>query len=128
MFKIRYGVFETNSSSTHSLCVAQNDEIEKLKNEELLINLGWCRNKYLISYKEAMEELMEHIHEYGDDKEDLEIVASGDKEEIYRLMYEYDIAERFKNYLQSEYLEPYAEEFTTKNGDRVLVFGRYGHD
>lgn len=127
MFKIRYGVFETNSSSTHSLCVAQNDEIEKLKNEELLINLGWCRKKYLISYKEAMEELMEHIHEYGDDKEDLEIVASGDKEEIYRLMYEYDIAERFKNYLQSEYLEPYAEEFTTKNGDRVLVFGRYGH-
>lgn len=126
MIKIRYGVFETNSSSTHSLCVAQNEEIEKLKNDELLINLSWNRNQYLISYEDALRELIKHINKYGNYNEDIAIIESGDKEEIYRLMYEYDIAERFDRYLEEEYLEPYEEEFTTKNGDRVLVFGRFG--
>lgn len=127
MIKIRYGVFETNSSSVHSLCVAQNEEIDRLKNNELLVNLSWRRSNYLISYEEALQELIKELKEYGNDN-DLIIVNNGDKEEIYHLMYEYDIAEPFNKYLQAEYLEPYEEEFTTKNGDRVLIFGRYGHD
>lgn len=126
MIKIRHGVFETNSSSIHTLSIAQNDEIDKLKNDELLVSLRWCRNKYLISYEDALQELIEELKYYGHD--DIAIVESGDKEEIYRLMYEYDIAERFDRYLEAEYLEPYEEEFTTENGDRVLVFGRYGRD
>ncbi len=127
MIKIRYDVFETNSSSTHSLCVAQNEEIDKLKNDELLVNLMWDRPSYLITYEDALNELIDVIHKYGH-KDEIEIINSGDKEEIYRLMYEYDIAERFDSYIEPEYLEPYEEEFTTKNGDRVLIFGRYGHD
>lgn len=127
MIKIRYGVFETNSSSVHSLSVAQNDEIEKLKNDELLVNLSWNHSEYLISYEDAMNELMKYLNKYGDE-EDKAIIDSGDQEEIYRLLYEYDIAERFNRYLEPEYLEPYEEEFTTKNGDRVLVFGRFGHN
>ena len=127
MFKIRYGVFETNSSSIHTLSIAQNEEIDKLKSGELLVNLSWRKGNYLISYEEALQELIEELKEYGNDN-DLIIVDNGDKEEIYHLMYEYDIAESFDRYLEAEYLEPYEEEFTTKNGDRVLVFGRYGHD
>ena len=126
MIKIRYGVFETNSSSTHSLCVAQNDEINKLRNNELLVNLNWKRRSYCISYEDALQDLMHEINTYGH-TDDAAIVDSGDKEEIYRLMYEYEIAERFDRYLTEEYLEPYAEEFTTKSGDRILIFGRYGH-
>lgn len=127
MIKIRYGVFETNSSSVHSLSVAQNDEIEKLKNDELLVNLSWNHSEYLISYEDAMNKLMKYLNKY-EDEEDKAIIDSGDQEEIYRLLYEYDIAERFNRYLEPEYLEPYEEEFTTKNGDRVLVFGRFGHN
>lgn len=125
MIKIRYDVFETNSSSVHTLCVAQNDEIDKLKNDELLVNLGWNRSDYLITYEDALHELIDTIYKYGH-KDDVAIIDSGDKEEIYRLMYEYDIAERFDRYLETEYLEPYEEEFTTENGDRVLIFGRFG--
>lgn len=127
MFKIRYGVFETNSSSIHTLSIAQNEEIDKLKSGELLVNLGWRRSNYLISYEEALQELIKDIKECGHD-EDLILINSGDREGIYHLMYEYDIAEPFDRYLEAEYLEPYEEEFTTKNGDRVLIFGRYGHD
>lgn len=124
MFKIRYGVFETNSSSVHSLCIAQNDEIEKLKSGELLVNLSWRKGNYLISYEEALQELIKELKEYGHN--DLVIVNNGNKEEIYHLMYEYNIAEQFDRYLEAEYLESYEEEFITKNGDRVLIFGRYG--
>ena len=127
MIKIRYSVFETNSSSIHTLSIAQNDEIDKLKREELLVNLGWNRKGYLITYEDALHELIDTLQEYGHNDE-VEIINSGDKEEIYRLMYEYDIAERFSRYLEEEYLEPYEEEFTTKNGDRILIFGRYGRD
>lgn len=127
MIKIRYGVFETNSSSVHTLSIAQNDEIDKLKNGELLVYLGWKRDKYLITYEDAIHELMEDFNKYND-QEEKAIIESGDKEEIYRLLYENDIAERFEYYLESEYLEPYEEEFTTPKGDRVLVFGRFGRD
>ena len=127
MIKIRYGVFETNSSSIHTLSIAQNEEIDKLKSGELLVNLDWRRSNYLVSYEEALQELIKDIKECGHD-EDLILINSGDREGIYHLMYEYDIAEPFDRYLEAEYLEPYEEEFTTKNGDRVLVFGRYGHD
>lgn len=127
MIKIRYGIFETNSSSIHTLSIAQNDEIDKLKREELLVNLGWYKKGHLIAYEDALHELIDVIHKYGDEDE-IEIINNEDKEEIYRLMYEYDIAERFNRYLEPEYLEPYEEEFTTKSGDRILIFGRYGHD
>ena len=127
MIKIRYSVFETNSSSIHTLSIAQNEEIDKLKREELLVNLGWNRKGYLITYEDAFHELIDVIHKYGQEDE-AAIIDSGDKEEIYRLMYEYDIAERFSRYLEEEYLEPYEEEFTTKSGDRILIFGRYGRD
>ena len=125
MIKIRYDVFETNSSSVHTLCVAQNEEIDKLKREELLVNRMWDRSGYLITYEDALHELIDVVHKYGHEDE-IKIINSGDKEEIYRLMREYDIAECFDSYLETEYLEPYEEEFTTENGDRVLVFGRYG--
>jgi hypothetical protein len=38
--QIRQGVFETNSSSTHSLCICTKEEFEKFKNGELLHDWG----------------------------------------------------------------------------------------
>lgn len=36
---IRSNVFETNSSSVHTLCICTEDEYEKFKNGELLYDL-----------------------------------------------------------------------------------------
>jgi hypothetical protein len=127
MIKIRYGVFETNSSSVHTLSIAQNDEIDKLKSNKLLVNKGYDHTGYLITYDEALSSLKKALNKYGDD-EYREALASGDEEKIYRLMYEYDVAEPFGSYMDPEWLEPYEKEFVTDSGDRVLVFGRYGHD
>ena len=36
---IRYGVFETNSSSSHSLCVCTKEEYEKFKKGDLVLDI-----------------------------------------------------------------------------------------
>ena len=37
--QIRFGVFETNSSSVHSLTIVSKEEYEKFKNDEL--RMSW---------------------------------------------------------------------------------------
>lgn len=127
MLQVRYGMFESNSSSTHTLVIAQNDEIKKLENNELLIDLGWLHDKPFITYDEALELLKRDVEE-NDIEEDKEDLASGDEETIYYLLKEYDIAQRYNDYLDSEYLEHYEEEIVTEHGDKVLIFGIYGRD
>lgn len=124
MIKIRYGVFETNSSSVHSLCIAENEQIEKLKNEELLIKLY---SDSVISYEDALKELIEEVNRYNHE-EDKKIIENGNKEEIYQLMREYEIAKTLDSYLDSEWLETYEESYTTEHGDRILIFGLFGRD
>lgn len=124
MIKIRYGVFETNSSSVHSLCIAENEQIEKLENEELLIKLY---SNSVISYEDALKELIEDVNRYNHE-EDKKIIENGNKEEIYQLMREYEIAETLDSYLNSEWLEAYEESYTTEHGDKILIFGLFGRD
>lgn len=124
MIKIRYGVFETNSSSVHSLCIAENEQIEKLKNEELLVKLY---GDSVISYEDALKELIEEVNR-NNHEEDKKIIENGNKEEIYQLMREYDIAETLDSYLDSEWLEAYEESYTTEHGDKILIFGLFGRD
>ena len=43
--QVRRGVFETNSSATHSLTLYEKSEWEKFKNGEDLIDEGWYSDK-----------------------------------------------------------------------------------
>lgn len=124
MIKIRYGVFETNSSSVHSLCIAENEQIKKLEDEELLVKLY---GDSVISYEDALKELIEYVNRYNHE-EDKKIIENGNKEEIYQLMREYEIAETLDSYLDSEWLEAYEESYTTEHGDKILIFGLFGRD
>lgn len=40
MKTIRYGTFETNSSSCHSLILVKKDDFEKFKNHEMVLHMG----------------------------------------------------------------------------------------
>lgn len=40
MKTIRYGTFETNSSSCHSLILVGKDDFEKFKNHEMVLHMG----------------------------------------------------------------------------------------
>lgn len=43
--QVRRGVFETNSSATHSLTLYEKSEWEKFKNGEIFIDESWRSNK-----------------------------------------------------------------------------------
>jgi len=90
--QIRQGVFETNSSSTHSMTICSKEDYEKLTNGEFLID--W--------YGTLVSNTQENI----------------ENEEIKDL----------NTYLEDEYLESFVTNYTTKSGDEIVIFGKYGRD
>ena len=51
--QIRIGVFETNSSSTHSLTMCSRDDYEKWEKGEILLNENWHIEKQFVTKEEA---------------------------------------------------------------------------
>lgn len=101
---IRQGVFETNSSSMHSLCICSADDYDKWKNGELLYDL----------YNEALIE----------DSDEIQQERKECKEKGY--------ANGYMNYNEysdyTSYLEVYEEFYKSKSGDDIVAFGYYGYN
>ncbi len=121
MIQIRQNLFETNSSSTHSLIICREDEFDKWKNGEvyLIVDIPWgiktkeveaIKNKTFIS------------------KEDAAIILEqcADRYNFKDLFCTYD------NYYYGwdyDYLEKYEETYTDdKTGVTYIAFGEYGYD
>lgn len=107
MRQVRLGVFETNSSSTHSLVVCTKEEYEKWKSGELLYG---GNNKFLTN-----EEALDKIKEYQPD-----ITSIDDAEDLY----EFDI---FTFDSWGEDYEEETNEYTTKSGDEIVIRSYYGY-
>ena len=60
--QIRPGVFETNSSSTHSLVICTKEQYEKWKNGDLLWN-GWD-DKFITKEEVEEKELEDDIYDF----------------------------------------------------------------
>ena len=121
MFKIRQGVFETNSSSTHSLILCSKEEYEKLEQEELFIDV-WDNS--LITLEEAKNRYVADAEKYNLDCPD---IYKTSEEEAIDLLNEYDVARTLDNYC-SNYFERFEKEYTTPNGESIVAFGYYGFD
>ena len=122
MLKIRYGVFETNSSSTHSLIMCSESEYKLLKDELMLID--WEK---LISRHDAIQNL---IKEYPN-KFSWKAIKDMSQEEVNDILYEYLDYQTLEYYFDEdncESLETFHETYTTAHGDKVHVFGKYGYD
>lgn len=119
---VRKNVFETNSSSTHSITMCSESDFDKWKKGEMY----WDRwNESLVSKEEVEKEMAklkeEFISEHPDyDKDDidweeqLEDYLNSDKE--------YYTYEEFNNYDYIEY-ETFEDSY-----DGVVAFGYYGMD
>ena len=102
--KIRRGVFETNSSSVHSLVMCTDDDYNKWKRGEILYD-KWAAK--LVTLEEAKKE------------EDYE-----DEEEFKSRFVDYD---RFNSWQYIEY-ETFKQTYKTPGSEIVHGFGYYGHD
>ena len=98
--QIRAGVFETNSSSVHSLTMCMESDFDKWVAGELV----WSR--------------------WGDELVPItdEIKKSMEEDEREYLTYE-----QFNDYDYIDY-ETFEDSYTTPNGETVKSFGYYGHD
>ena len=97
--QIRKGVFETNSSSTHSLTMCSNKEYEKWKSGKTLY---WGNNNKFGIREDIIEELKNARYNWNN-------------ELIYSCV-NWDDFETFE------------QHYVTPNGDEVVAFGYYGYD
>ena len=98
--QIRRGVFETNSSSVHSLTMCMESDFDKWVAGELV----WSR--------------------WGDE---LVPITDEIKKSIEEDEREYITYEQFNDYDYIDY-ETFEDSYTTPNGETVKSFGYYGHD
>lgn len=105
MIKVRQGTFETNSSSTHSIVIVEDDQLKKWETGELLYVP--LKDKFLNKV-----EVEEYLKELGEDD---------------------DIWWQEKPLTLNEYLE-YDDlcqdetTYTTTKGEKIHIFCRYGYD
>lgn len=111
MLKIRQSVFETNSSSTHSLILCSDEDYKKLNNEELLIGGG----NRLISKEERDEMIQSILAEHPE----------YDAEEVVKKYY---LPMTLEQWSEDEYLDYGEDKFTTKSGEIVHAIYKYGSD
>ena len=98
--QIRCGVFETNSSSVHSLTMCMESDFNKWVAGELV----WSR--------------------WGDE---LVPITDEIKKSIEEDEREYLTYEQFNDYDYIDY-ETFEDSYTTPNGETVKSFGYYGHN
>lgn len=134
MLQIRHGVFETNSSSTHSITIVPKDEFEKWVDGEVYFNDdSWevkNHNKWLTK-EEAIVGVLgcdypptkdDDYHSYT--YKELNEMSNKDLSEI---LYKYSIYS-FNKYSENYGLEYYDVKYITEHGDEIVAFGLYGMD
>lgn len=119
--QIRRGVFETNSSSVHSITMMMKTDYEQMKTENHYTyegdGCGWTKreapeNETIYTKDEVIEFIKKNrFYEYADVMDD-------------------DTFDKF-DFISSDewsHLESYYEEFITPSGETVVAFGQYGYD
>ena len=93
-------MFETNSSSVHSVTMCSQSDYDRWKKGELILNL----------WSEELVEITDKIKLSIDNHE--------------REYFTYD---EFFDYVCA-YYETYVKSYTTEKGEEIVAFGYYGHD
>lgn len=139
---IRYNVFETNSSSVHSLTILPLDEFEEFKKGNFY--LDW--NDNLLTFDEAFSKMFSGSYTYEEAKKDFakyegynnidkcikdnEFDEASLKIAVFNYVntengYDFHTYDTMLGDEQWEY-ETFERYYTTKSGDEIVVFGYYG--
>lgn len=119
---IRLGVFETNSSSTHTMVITSPEEFEKWKNGEIL-RYRW-EDKFIT--KEENNEIIKKLtEEYA--KEHNISIEEVDEYDV-KSYYSEDIGYTYDEFDDIMELESDRETYTTKSGETLVIQCWYGYD
>ena len=128
--KIRRGVYETNSSSCHSITMCMESDYDRWREEGLLLYKGW-------GYGYAENNKPEKNHFYTRDE-----VISFEKTSRYNDNVDWNNEKEVNDILSDkgflsydsfwddycEDYEAYEETMTTPNGENIIAFGYYGYN
>lgn len=136
MIQVRGKVFETNSSSTHSLTMCSEEEFNKWKAGELLFDYY---DDCFASIVELSDEDKENAKQnYNDVKgsywkswdqlseEEIESWYSKYANEYLRNKH-YGL-QTYEDWCNEGYLERFTRTYTSPSGDKIIAFGKYGYD
>lgn len=118
MYQIRHGVFETNSSSTHSVSVyLQHDmmmcsksDYDAWKNGDIYLNKSSFSNEKFMTKEEAMKLYLERNDTFEEWLKTNNIIT-------------FDGYTNEKNLRYHDANEEFVEEFETSGGETVVCFG-----
>lgn len=114
--QIRRGVFETNSSSVHSLTMCTEEEYQKWKNGEVL----YFKWEELFATREEIIEKLKNKTWYSN--------VNWDDEDAVEEIFSDEGIKTFEEFFEDEWFETFRDKYTTPSGDVVVAFGYYGHD
>ena len=137
MKQVRSGVFETNSSSTHSLTICTEEEFEKWQHEEMLLDT--YNDKLVKNAPLTEEEKLDAQENYNFNKraywKDWEQLSDEEKKswyDKYSMNVHRQNSYQFKTYSDwydsYDSLERYSRHYTSPSGDRLVIFGKYGYN
>lgn len=121
---IRRGVFETNSSSVHSLTMCSNEEYSKWESEEYLY---WKEEGVFDTKENIINELKNKRCSWGNKELYYLDTDWNDEDSVYDVFNDEGI-QTMEEYFDNGDYETFNNTYTTPNGEVVHAFGYYGHD
>lgn len=136
MYQIRHGVFETNSSSTHSLCICTEDEFTDFKcnkamwdkNTNKIVPTNKITRNYVQRAKEYYTKQQTSFMKDWDSlspESQLEFIVS-EFDKSYAGDWLFEEKTFYKDWGTG--FERFESHFTTPSGDKMVAFGEYGYD
>lgn len=113
---IRMNIWETNSSSTHSIAICNQSQLDDWKNGRLFYGINFGKLF-------TIEQIRENFEEFQKKCCDKEWIKSYTFEQYIKNSYQ-----TFDEWSESEYLETYIENHVTPNGEPIICFGKFGYD
>lgn len=120
--QIRRGVFETNSSSTHSITMCSGEEYDKWCSGNLLF---WVGKKKFGTKEDIIEELKELTRW---DNSLMYPDVNWDDDSVVADIFDSEEIQTSDEFFDDEYLETFEETYHTSNGEEVVAFGKFGYE
>lgn len=120
--QIRRGVFETNSSSVHSITMCSQDEYSKWERGEVLF---WKDQDKFRTKEDIISELKTKKWYSG------ELMYPdtdwNDEDSVYNIFSDEEIQTEKQFWDNNDY-ETFSDTYVAKSGEVIKAFGYYGHD
>lgn len=121
--QIRRGVFETNSSSVHSLTMCSGEEYKKWENGKVLF---WREENKFGTREDIIEETQNKRYSWSGEL-CYPNVNWEDDDEVSDIFSDEGV-QTCEEFFDNEWFETFKQRHTTPSGDEVVAFGYYGHD